>query len=175
MSESFHQAISEESRAGEESPAAGDGPGEVANLADKLLEVHTWLRAQLQQVRAEADAYFTGREPGVPLGLQLRQHCLAFCQALEFHHTGEDGQVFPFLADRHPHLRGALDRLSEEHRTVEGVQRELVALLADLGTADPGRFRAELDRLSAELTAHLDYEEESLLPALAGIPFPPAP
>ncbi|WP_372404264.1 hypothetical protein [Streptomyces luteireticuli] len=37
-------------------------------------------------------------------------------------------------------------------------------LLADLATADPRRFRAELARLSEEPTAHLDHEEESLLP-----------
>ncbi|MFE7614199.1 hypothetical protein [Streptomyces sp. NPDC057496] len=35
--------------------------------------------------------------------------------------------------------------------------------------------RAELDRMSTELNAHLDHEEEQLLPLPAGIPRPPAP
>ncbi|MFD5112813.1 nitroreductase/quinone reductase family protein [Streptomyces sp. NPDC058391] len=170
-------------------PEAGEaqeearGPREITNLADKLIEVHTWLRAQLRSVRAEAGAHFAARaahqgpgEPPAPgLGLQLRQHCLAFCESLEFHHTGEDAHVFPALAVHHPHLAGALDRLRDEHRTVARIQGELLALLADLGSADPERFLTELDRMSEELTAHLDYEEESLLPVLAGIPFPPAP
>lgn len=51
----------------------------------------------------------------------------------------------------------------------------LAAELADLGSADPERFLTELDQMAEELTAHLDYEEESLLPVLAEIPFPPAP
>ncbi|MFI6798708.1 nitroreductase/quinone reductase family protein [Streptosporangium canum] len=162
---------------------AGQGGHEVTNLAEKLLEIHTWLRSQLRHVRAEADAHFAARaahqgpgEPPTPgLGLQLRQHCLAFCESLEFHHTGEDAHIFPALASWHPHLRDTLDRLRDEHRTVSRIQGELRALLADIGTADPGRFHAELDRMSEELTAHLDYEEESLLPVLAEIPFPPVP
>lgn len=156
-------------------------PRSVSNLADKLLEVHTWLRGQLRHVRAEADAHLATRAahqgPGaapVPgLGLQLRQHCLAFCQSLELHHTGEDGHLFPVLGQRHPHLRDALDRLREEHHTVATINGELLTLLADIDTADPQRFSTELERLSVELNAHLDYEEQHLLPVLAEIPFPP--
>jgi deazaflavin-dependent oxidoreductase (nitroreductase family) len=166
-----------------ERPEPGEGPQEATDLAGKLVEIHTWLRSQLRHVRAEADAHFAARaahqgpgEPPAPgLGLQIRQHCLAFCQSLEFHHTSEDAHVFPALAGEHPHLRDALDRLREEHRTVARIQGELLALLADAGTADPGRFRTELDRMSQELVAHLDYEEESLIPVLAGIPWPPSP
>ncbi|RLL67711.1 nitroreductase/quinone reductase family protein [Streptomyces sp. Z26] len=174
----------------------GDQPAsvEVTTLADKLVEVHRWLRAQLRHVRAEADAYFAARaayeareayagqgtyggpgaEPPAPgLGLQLRQHCLAFCQTLQFHHTAEDGHVFPVVARHHPELRDTLERLGREHRTVARVHDALLALLADLGGADPQRFRTELARMSAELEAHLDHEEESLLPALAAVPWPP--
>ncbi|WP_171171939.1 nitroreductase/quinone reductase family protein [Streptomyces sp. I05A-00742] len=162
---------------------AQDGPPVVRTLADKLLEVHTWLRAQLRHVRQEADAHLAAREahrgPGEPpapgLGLRIRQHCLAFCQSLEFHHTSEDAHLFPSLAEHHPELREALDRLRAEHRTVARLQGELAALLRDIATADPRRFLDELDRMTEELTAHLDREEESLLPALAAIPFPPGP
>jgi deazaflavin-dependent oxidoreductase (nitroreductase family) len=164
-------------------PAPGEGPGEVTSLADKILEIHTWLRHQLRYVSAEADAHFAARaahqgpgEPPAPgLGLQIRQHCLAFCQTLEFHHTSEDGHVFPVVAQHHPHLREAMDRIQEEHRTVARIQGELVSLLADVSAADPEQFRTELARMSEELLAHLEYEEGIVLPLLAGIPWPPAP
>ncbi|GAA1558147.1 MULTISPECIES: nitroreductase/quinone reductase family protein [Streptomyces] len=164
-------------------PAPGEGPSEVRTLADKLLEVHVWLRGQLRHVHAETEALFAARAqaarqgaapPAAPgLGLQIRQHCLAFCQALEFHHKGEDAHVFPALAAAHPHLEDAFARLAAEHRTVARIQQELGLLLADAATADPDRFRGELARLSVELTAHLDYEEQQVLPLLAEIPFPP--
>ncbi|MFF5566700.1 nitroreductase/quinone reductase family protein [Streptomyces sp. NPDC012623] len=156
-------------------------PREITTLADKLLETHTWLRAQLRYVRSEAEAHLAVRaahqgpgEPPAPgIGMRIRQHCLAFCDALTFHHTGEDAYIFPALAHHHPRLRDTLDRLGEEHRTIGRMKDELIALLADVGTAAPDRFREELGRITRELEAHLDYEEESLLPALAEVPFPP--
>ena len=168
-------------------PATGPSTGREANLGDKLVEIHTWLRSQLRHVRAEADAHFAERAaheasagagaavPAPGLGLQLRQHCLAFCESLEFHHVSEDSHVFPALAREHPHLAGALDRLREEHRTVARIKGELLALLEGIGTAEPGLFRAELERMSRELTTHLDFEEESLIPVLAEIPVPSGP
>ncbi|MFI9359754.1 nitroreductase/quinone reductase family protein [Kitasatospora sp. NPDC053057] len=155
-----------------ERPEAPPGqPREVRSLADKLLEAHTWLRAQLRHVRAEAQAHVPGRPTG--LGLQLRQHCLAFCEGLTHHHTGEDSAIFPALARSHPELAGTLERLGEQHRAISRIREELVALLAGVEITEPERLRTELDRISAELEAHLDHEEAELLPALAGIPFPP--
>ncbi|MFJ3217145.1 nitroreductase/quinone reductase family protein [Kitasatospora sp. NPDC086801] len=144
---------------------------EVRSLADKLLEAHTWLRAQLRHVREEAHSHVAGRPAG--LGLQLRQHCLAFCEGLTHHHTGEDAAIFPALARNHPELAEVLERLGEQHLVIGRIKEELVALLAGIEVTEPERLRAELDRMSAELEAHLDYEEAELLPTLAGIPFPP--
>ncbi|MFJ4792099.1 nitroreductase/quinone reductase family protein [Kitasatospora purpeofusca] len=175
-----------------ERPAAGVGAGigagvgvgvgvgadaparEMASLADKVLEVHDWLRAQLRQLRAETEAHLAGDAGRAPsLGLQIRRHCLAFCQGLTVHHTGEDRGVFPALARSHPELRGVLEQLAEEHRTVARLKDELVALVSDLGPAEPEAFRAALARTADELESHLAREERELLPALAGIPFPP--
>ncbi|MGC9501364.1 nitroreductase/quinone reductase family protein [Streptomyces sp. WG7] len=164
-------------------PDGWEAPREIRTLADKLMEVHTWLRSQLRQVRAEVEAHFAARAarqgPGAPpvlpgLGLQIRQRCLAFCQALEFHHASEDGHLFPGIARHHPHLADVFGRLGDEHRTVARIQGELAALLAGITIADPQRFRAELEAMSAELNAHLDHEEEALIPLLADVPWPPA-
>ncbi|WP_327318531.1 nitroreductase/quinone reductase family protein [Streptomyces sp. NBC_01235] len=162
-------------------PDGWEGPREVRTLADKIMEVHTWLRGQLRQVTAETEAHFAARaahqgpgEPPAPgLGLQIRQRCLAFCQALRFHHTSEDAHVFPGMARYHPHLADTFARLTEEHRTVARIQDDLVALLAGIGIADPERFRTELDAMSRELNAHLDHEEKTIVPLLAQVPWPP--
>ncbi|MFC8825568.1 nitroreductase/quinone reductase family protein [Streptomyces sp. NPDC057137] len=164
-------------------PAVAESPREVRTLADKILEVHDQLRSQLGLVTADVDAHFAAlaahEGPGAPpapgLGFQIRQRCLAFCQGLEFHHTSEDGHLFPGIARYHPHLTDVFDRLRAEHRTVARIQDGLVALLADLGVAEPPRFRAELAEMTTELNAHLDYEEEVILPLVAEVPWPPAP
>ncbi|MCE7081957.1 nitroreductase/quinone reductase family protein [Streptomyces sp. ST2-7A] len=167
-------------------PEEGDGVRAVddsgTTLADKLLEIHTWLRSQLRHAHHEVEAHLAARKAsgaGAPppppgLGLQIRQHCLAFCQSLDFHHSSENTHLLPALAEQHPHLRGTVERLREEHRVVARLQGELVTLLDDVTTAAPDHFRRELNRLSDELTAHLEYEESTLLPVLATIPFPPA-
>ncbi|NSC22120.1 nitroreductase family deazaflavin-dependent oxidoreductase [Streptomyces albus subsp. chlorinus] len=169
-------------------------------LVDKLLEIHAWLRDQLRHVADEAEAYFAARRTAPhappPLGLQLRQHCLAFCEGLHTHHTSEDQGAFPALAEKYPGLAPALARLRDEHRTVDRIRGELEDLLSCLaarghepgpgtgtGTgaghghgsgAVPGaeRFRAELARMTRELEAHLDYEEEVPLPPLSALPVP---
>lgn len=147
---------------------------ETVTLADKLLEVHAWFRAELGVIRTEARDYLANRAGGRPpgLGLQLRQRCLEFCQGLEFHHTGEDAHVFPAVAAEHPELREPIVRLIEEHRVVARLKGELAAALADIEGAEPEPFLARIDRLAEELAAHLDYEEERLLPALAEVPLP---
>ncbi|MFI6873904.1 nitroreductase/quinone reductase family protein [Streptomyces sp. NPDC050400] len=151
-----------------------DAPQTVTTLAGKLLQVHVWLREQLHRVRTETDAHFAAPGTAGPgLGLQIRQHCLAFCQSLEFHHVSEDGHLFPGIARWHPELGEVFERLRAEHVEVARLQSALVALLDDLATADPAVFRAELERMTKELTAHLDYEEEHLLPVLADVPWPP--
>ncbi|MBR8743357.1 nitroreductase/quinone reductase family protein [Nocardiopsis sp. MG754419] len=156
-------------------PCADTSPTEITTLAGKLFEVHGWLRGQLDRVRDEAETYLAGRaRAGAPvgLGLQIRQHCLAFCTSLHVHHTGED-TMFPRLAEGYPHLRESIERLMAEHRVVDRIRGELERLLSDLADADPDHFRAELDRMAEQLYTHLEFEEEHLIPVLSRIPFPP--
>ncbi|MFD9741305.1 nitroreductase/quinone reductase family protein [Umezawaea sp. NPDC059074] len=129
-------------------------------FAGKLLEVHGWLREQIAQVRAEAEG-----EPG--LGLQLRRHCVEFCDALTFHHTGEDEHVFPGIEVHHPHLADVLARLREEHRAVARLKDRL------LTAVDSAGLKNDLDRTADELGQHLDREEAWLLPVLVDVPWSP--
>ncbi|MEJ3746552.1 nitroreductase/quinone reductase family protein [Actinomycetes bacterium KLBMP 9797] len=124
--------------------------GRAAAIGDQLVRIHQELRQQLAAVRAGAR---TG-------GVDVRQHCLAFCGALHAHHTNEDG-AFPGIEERIPELAPVLDRLRREHTTVAGHIRRIQELLAT-----EGDVRADLDRLAAELEEHFAYEEHLLVPAL---------
>lgn len=120
--------------------------------------VHDAFRRELAIVRQEVAS-------GGGLGAQLRINCLSVCQALHHHHTIEDARLFPHLGRQWPELAGVLQRLRREHEAIALLLEELRALVS----GDGGRLDdlpAEVDRLIAELEAHLDYEEEHLIPVL---------
>ncbi|GAA0802663.1 nitroreductase/quinone reductase family protein [Spirilliplanes yamanashiensis] len=127
-----------------------------------LRMIHDAFRRELELIRAEV-----ARAEGPTLGAQLRVNCLTLCQGLEFHHTMEDRGMFPAVAAQRPDLADVMARLRREHEVV-------AALLADLQAAvsrdDPDRaaVRRDVERLTAQVEAHLAYEEEHLVPVLNG-------
>ncbi|CAL9484829.1 nitroreductase/quinone reductase family protein [Streptomyces sp. enrichment culture] len=139
---------------------AGDGPPEInaESFADAVKVVHDAFRQELALLRKEMS------QAGPGLGAQLRVNCLTFCHGLHNHHTGEDLGLFPFIADRHPQAAAALERLRAEHERIAALVEELRAAV-DGG--DTATARAEVERLTLELEAHLTYEEEQLIPLLA--------
>ncbi|MGW3326717.1 nitroreductase/quinone reductase family protein [Streptomyces virginiae] len=139
-------------------------PSREGGIAGKLLDVHGWLRAQLALVRELAREEPSGAG-AASLGLQLRQHCLAFCHSLEFHHRSEDAGLFPYLEQQHPHMREFFRRIGAEHRVIARLQEELVRAL----DAPGGGFSERVERMSRELEAHLDGEEAQLLPVLRAL------
>ncbi|MCX4906705.1 nitroreductase/quinone reductase family protein [Streptomyces sp. NBC_00878] len=140
---------------------AVDGPPNVnaSSMGEALKAIHDAFRRELALIRKE----FT--TAGATLGAQLRVNCLTLCAGLHNHHTGEEHGIFKFLADSHPQLAPALDRLREEHGRIAALTAELKRIVGD-GSADPQHARREVERLTAELEAHLTYEEEQLIPAL---------
>ena len=136
-------------------------------LGQHLIEVHGWLREQLDAIRTGAAALADG---GGIRATDLRTHCLTFCSILERHHTGEDQQVFPFLAGQHPELGPVIEELMRDHRQVAEILDQITELVRELGArpdaAEVARMRTELDGLAALLENHLNYEERKLVPIL---------
>ncbi|WP_219514494.1 nitroreductase/quinone reductase family protein [Nonomuraea ceibae] len=133
------------------------GPPDLRG-GDFLKVVHDAFRRELALIREEV------AESGAGLGAQLRINCLNLCQGLHFHHTMEDTRMFPHLDGARPDLAPVLARLREEHRVIQELVDELQKVVASGG----GDVLAEVERLTAELEAHLDYEEEHLVPVLNG-------
>ncbi|MBB3730789.1 hemerythrin domain-containing protein [Nonomuraea dietziae] len=141
--------------------------GRLAAFGTQLIEVHHWLREELSRLRDNVDAFLDGegRRPR-----ELRAHCLTFCSALERHHTGEDQNAFPTLAEEFPALRPTLEKLQEDHHLVAGILRRIEALVgdldADLDENEAERVRRELDGLSAIVESHFSFEERQIVEAL---------
>ncbi|MFF0448965.1 nitroreductase/quinone reductase family protein [Streptomyces sp. NPDC004609] len=135
-------------------------PARQRAMAGHLVRVHDQLRGELAAVREGLTASAPTLEG------QLGRHCLTMCGALRSHHTAED-TVFDQLEAEFPSLGPDLDRLRREHLAVARAVGELEELLRRGG--EPGRLRADVDRLTAELEAHFAYEESVLLPALGGV------
>ncbi|MFE2043657.1 nitroreductase/quinone reductase family protein [Streptomyces sp. NPDC059477] len=145
-----------------------DSPGEA------LKAIHDGFRYELSLLRkelTEADdgtgngtGDENGNRTGTPLATQIRINCLTFCHGLHNHHTGEDLGIFRALADRYPEAAPALTRLREEHDRIAELVAELETVVT--GESPKAAVRAEVERLTAELEAHLAYEEEQLMPLL---------
>ncbi|MER6424390.1 nitroreductase/quinone reductase family protein [Streptomyces sp. NPDC001137] len=135
------------------------GPGQInaSSPGEAIKVVHDAFRRELALIRKEMAA------GDGTLGAQLRVNCLTFCQGLHNHHTGEDTMMFPFLAERHPGSNPVFERLAEEHEQIAALVAELRRALAD---EDPAAARAEVERLTHDLEAHLTYEEQELIPLL---------
>lgn len=140
---------------------AQGGPPNVnaASPGEAIKVVHDAFRRELALIRAEMT------NGNGTLGAQLRVNCLTFCQGLHNHHTGEDMALFPYVDAHHPSASPALGRLREEHeRIAELVAKLRQAVAAE--NADPAAARAEVERLTLDLEAHLAYEEQELIPLL---------
>lgn len=142
-------------------------------FGDVLIQLHNGFRRDLARIRDDVDRVLDGAQPTAPaLPRDLRTHCLSFCEQLHHHHTEEDGIFFPYIAREHPELAAVLDRLRSEHRVIALGLNDLQAVLADLGSVDPAdttrsaALRKDVERIANTLEAHLDYEEQQLVPVL---------
>jgi deazaflavin-dependent oxidoreductase (nitroreductase family) len=151
------------------------GAERVRGMGDWLVEVHDWLRQELNALRHQIDSVLDGSAASAvierkqqDLDQALREHCLTFCGALKRHHTGEDMATFPTLARQFPALAPALAKLGEEHAVVARLREEIQQLVDGYvpGESDPARLRDDLELLASELEAHFDYEERTVVTAL---------
>lgn len=131
-------------------------PSRVAALGDELVRIHDSLRAGLRHLR-------TG---GAETGRPLAAHCLAFCDALTRHHTGEDGGALPALAAQFPELRPLLDKMAEDHVLISGIVARVDALARESAEGSAPGLPAELDGLSAILESHFSFEERRIRAAV---------
>lgn len=141
----------------------------IRAAARQLADIHHALREDLARLRAAARAHADGagdRPPALPS--RLAEHCVAFCDALHGHHTGEDSLAFPYLDATVPELRPVLSRLRQEHVVVAKHLHTLRLLLAADQT-DPDTLVRRLDLLAAELDKHFRYEEERLVSAMSTV------
>jgi hypothetical protein len=142
--------------------------GRLTAFGNQLIEIHIWLREELETLLADVDAYLAGAAADRPR--ELGAHCLAFCSAVSRHHTGEDVGAFVALGQRFPQLRPVLDELSRDHDLVASSLRRLTELLDGLtdqtDVVEARRMRAELGTLAALLETHFGYEERKLVAAL---------
>ncbi|WP_062436529.1 hemerythrin domain-containing protein [Herbidospora daliensis] len=135
------------------------GPvGRLAAFGTQLVEVHLWLREELDRLVG-----------GELAGRDLRVHCVAFCTALERHHVGEDTRGFPALEADFPELGPTLALLRRDHDMISGI----LARLADLAR-QPGdeRIAGEIAGLAAIVTSHFAYEERTIVAALNRLDVP---
>ncbi|BCB76129.1 hypothetical protein GCM10022251_68030 [Phytohabitans flavus] len=127
-------------------------------LSIQLTLTHQALRERVAVLRHQLRS---GGQGGPPAGSDLLEHCTSFCDALERHHTGEDGGLFPALRRKFPELAPMIDKLAEDHWLIAGILRR-VGELATAHNADPAAVAGELDGLAAIMDSHFAFEERRI-------------
>ncbi|MFG1673769.1 hemerythrin domain-containing protein [Micromonospora sp. NPDC049282] len=126
----------------------------------ELRSVHGRLREALRVTR---EALADGGSAG-PATRDLLLFCHGFCAALTAHHEGEDRELFPAIAARHPELRDTLRRLRQDHSMIGHLLAGLSAAVArDVPPEELGRH---LEGVAAIMESHFRYEERQLLTVL---------
>jgi hypothetical protein len=146
-------------------------------MVAELKWVHDMIRRDLrtvQQMAADVDA---GRAAGeIQAGIrslaasgplwQLKAGCLHYCRFVHSHHHAESVLLFPALRRANPALDPVVDKLEADHASVSDLLGEVETAARELSdAADPAartRLTEALRQLSADLLAHLRYEEDHI-------------
>lgn len=126
----------------------------------ELRGVHDRLREALTVTR---QAVAEGETPPAATR-DLLLYCHGFCAALTAHHEGEDGDLFPAIAERHPELRETLRYLRQDHSMIAHLLAGLQAAVAR--AAPPAELDRHLEGIAAIMESHFRYEERQLLTVL---------
>ena len=154
----------------------------------ELKWVHDMIRQDLRTVRQMAADVAAGLPAddvraairslaaGGPLW-QLRINCLQYCRFVHSHHHAESVLLFPGLRRANPALNPVVDKLEADHLSISGLLHDVEAAAQAISDqeepaaqalsdrADPAvreRLTGALLRLSEDLLAHLQYEEEEI-------------
>ena len=146
-------------------------------MVAELKWVHDIIRRDLRTVRQLAADAAAGRAAGeIQAGLrslaaagplwQLKIGCLHYCRFVHSHHHAESVLLFPALRRTNPALNPVVDKLEADHDRVsdllDGVETAAQALGGAEDPAVRSRLVTALQQLSADLLAHLQYEEDHI-------------
>jgi hypothetical protein len=146
-------------------------------MVAELKWVHDMIRRDLQTVRQLAADTRAGQPAEqVAAGLrslaasgplwQLRVNCLQYCHIVHSHHHLESMLLFPALRQANPQLGPVVDKLEADHASISVLLDQVEAAARDLaeGESAPARQRLtqRLEALSADLLAHLAFEEDNV-------------
>ncbi len=147
-----------------------------------LIDVHDYLRAELDQLRQLVGQVGAGNSSPDAVRsyinrMTIRQNnwtlgtfCETYCRTVTSHHMLEDRSVFPHLRRSEADLAPVIDRLEQEHEQIhdllERVDQALVALVAARNDGIDGVNQA-MDVLTDALLSHFSYEERELVAPLA--------
>ncbi len=100
----------------------------------------------------------------------VRRYWQGYAGEVLAHHTVEDTVFFPALAARLPSMTELFEQLDAEHHQLDEHMAEIVATLGSLDrVGGPSRAARALSALAATMDAHLDLEDEFVLPTFVDL------
>ncbi|MFI9503542.1 hemerythrin domain-containing protein [Nocardia sp. NPDC052566] len=134
----------------------------------EMVVVHRGFRRMLELAPGLVRALAPGDTVRIDI---VTDHLRELLASLEIHHRGEDEYLWPLLRARVTPPAEVVVRMEDQHHRIEAlsvaVESSIVELLADTGPVTRERLAAQLEALSSILNAHMDDEENSVLPLVA--------
>ena len=144
-----------------------DGSKKPADVRDFRL-VHLALRRGVEQLTAAAD-----RLSPADAGRLIGSRWALYSRSLHHHHVSEDDVIFPVVRARHGDFAALEEQLRAEHgeldEIIASVDAGVAGLAAQPDEARAVSLRSALQRFREVLGAHLDLEDERLLPMVADV------
>ena len=136
----------------------------------EMVIIHRFIRRELRLLPALVRSVPAGNAPRVRM---IAQHGLDLLDAIHIHHGGEDKLLWPLLLERSRPDAGLLERMRVQHTGIDASVRSARECLLrwenDPDSDAAAQAASHAEKLEELLTAHLDEEEERILPLAAKV------
>ena len=143
---------------------------EVTEARPDVREMYVIHRVFRRELALIPELVRGARDGDMPRAQTVGEHVRLVLAGLHMHHVGEDNVLWPRLIERAAPSTGLVETMQAQHQRVDDcvqqIEPALAAWLTDASKVRAERLAQAVEDLAALLVAHLDLEEQEVLPLI---------